>query len=114
MVGLRQRQAGRIWMLGMGICKHESSGRHVTSHRSWALQHHWSRQLYESFLHDKYQVLEEVLSPHPTKVTGMGIVSDCQLELKAWIRDVFTIAAVRITSTLTLSYLFNAKPGVIG
>ena len=62
-VGLPQRQAGGIWMLGMGICNHESSGRHVTAHRSRALQHHWRGQLYESFLQDMYQVLKEVLSP---------------------------------------------------
>ena len=97
-VGLPQRQAGGIWMLGMGICNHESSGRHVTAHRSRALQHHWRGQLYESFLQDMYQVLKEVLSPDPTGVTGMGILSDCQLELKAWIRDVFTIAGERMTS----------------
>jgi len=67
-------------------------------------------QLYESFSQDMYQVLKETLSPDPTGITGMGIVSDCQLELKAWIWDVFTIAGERMTFALTLSCLFNAKP----
>ena len=42
------------------------------------------------------------------------MVSDCQLELKAWIRDVFDIQGERMTSALTVLCLFNAIPGVLG
>jgi len=66
--------------------------------------------LHESFAQDKHQLLHEALSPEPTGTTGMEIVSDCQLELKTWIREVFTIEEECMTSALTLSCLFNAKP----
>jgi len=42
------------------------------------------------------------------------MVADCQLEIKAWTRDVFDIQGERMTSALTVSCLFNAKPGVLG
>jgi len=42
------------------------------------------------------------------------MVSDCQLELKAWILDVFDIQGKRMTSALTVLCLFNAKQGVLG
>jgi len=42
------------------------------------------------------------------------MVSDCQLELKAWIRDVFDIQGEHMTSALTVSCLFNTKSGVLG
>jgi len=38
-----------------------------------------------------FWVLWEELSPEPTNGIGMGIVHDCELELKVWIRDVVTI-----------------------
>jgi len=59
-------------------------------------------------------VLKEALSPEGFSNTGLGIVSDCQLDLKAWIQDVFDIQGERMTSALTVSCLFNAKPGVLG
>jgi len=56
---------------------------------------------------------------HSQTMTRSGGMPDhnvdlfCQLELKEWIRDAFAIEGERMTSALTLSCLFNAKPGAM-
>jgi len=41
--------------------------------------------------------------------TGMEIVSDCQLELKAWFRDVFTIEGERLIIRLSIDTLVSLQ-----
>jgi len=86
----------------------------ITGDRCRSLRHHWKGRLHESFSQDAHRVLREALSPEGSNNTGLEMVADCQLELKAWIRDVFDIQGERMTSALTVSCLFNANPGVLG
>jgi len=93
---------------------HQENTPTITGDWCRSLRHHWKGGLHESFLQDAHRVLREALSPEGSNNTGLGMVADCQLELKVWIRDVFDIQGERMTSVLTVSCLFNAKPGVLG
>jgi len=86
---------GSEWNL-TGLSHHNATPT-VTANRCRTLQHHWIGTLNESSSQDMHRVLMEALSPDPTSDTGMAIVSDCQLELKAWLQNVFTIEGERLT-----------------
>ena len=67
---------------------HQDATSTVTADRCRTLQHHWTGILNASFSQDMHRILTEVLSLDTTSDTRMEIVSDCQLKLKEWLRDV--------------------------
>jgi len=93
---------------------HQENTPTITGDRCRSLRHHWKGRLHESFSQDVHRILREALSPEGSSNTGLGMVADCQFELKAWIRNIFDIQGERMTSALTVLCLFNAKPGVLG
>jgi len=88
---------------------HQENTPTVTVDRCRSLRHHSTDGLHESFSQDVHRVLREALSPEGFSNTELRIVSNCQLELKAWIRDVFDFQGERMTSALSVSSFATIK-----